>query len=114
MPLNTPRFRWLLMAGFGAALVLTLFFGARLTLQAIYWADPAHRDLPIQSWMPLGYVGRTWNVPREAMLEIAGVPASSAARRSLEVIARDEGVPLDELIARIQTGIAAYRETQND
>ena len=114
MPLNTRRFRWLLAAGFGAALVLTVFFGVRLTVQAIYWADPAHHDLPIQSWMPLGYVGRTWDVPRDAMIEIAGVPANDSSRRSLETIARDEGVPLPELIARIQIGIQAYREAQHD
>lgn len=114
MPHTPPLMRRLMMLGFGVALLLTLFFAVRVTVQAIYWRDPAHHDLPIQGWMPLGYVGRTWNVPREVMIGIAQVSPADTSRRSLEMIARDEGVPLDAFIARIQDGIAAYREAQHD
>lgn len=114
MPLTHRRIRWLLTAGFSLALILTLFFSIRLALGAFYWSDPTHRDVMIQGWMPLGYVGRSWSIPREAMIEIAGIPPDSLQRRSLEMIARDEGIPLAELIARIQTGVEAYRETHHD
>ena len=106
--------RWFLRGAFVVALALTLFFGARFVMGVFYWNDPTHRDQQIEGWMPLGYVGRSWNVPRDTMIEIAGVDPSGRPRRSLEMIARDEGVPLPTLIARIESGIAQWREQPHD
>ncbi|MCB1390831.1 MAG: hypothetical protein KDK12_17080 [Rhodobacteraceae bacterium] len=114
MPQTQRWTRRLIAAGFGVALVLTLYFGARVAIGAFYWSDPAHQDQAIEGWMPLGYVGRSWNVPRDTMIEIAGVDPSGRPRRSLEMIARDEGVPLPTLIARIESGIAQWREQPHD
>jgi len=114
MPLTPRPLRWLLITAFGAALILTLFFGFRLAMGAFYWSNPAHQDQPIEGWMPLGYVGRSWDIPREALLQITGIPGDSLPRRSLEAIARDTGVPLRVLIARIEAGIAGWREQQDD
>ncbi|WP_146195125.1 hypothetical protein [Pararhodobacter marinus] len=106
--------RLLLLTGFGLAVALSLFFAVRLALGAFYWSDPAHRDQAVEGWMPLGYVARSWDVPRAAMQEIAGIDQVPSGRRSLEMIARDEGVPLKTLILRIETGISRYRETAHD
>lgn len=104
--------RWLLRAGFVVALGLTLFFGARLTLGAIYWSN--HRDQPIEGWMPLRYVGRSWSVPPEVIAEALGIEPGTLPRRSLSQIARDRGIPEAELIARIIAAIAQARGGQND
>ena len=104
--------RWLLRAGFVLALGLTLFFGARLTLGAIYWSN--HRDQPIEGWMPLRYVGRSWSVPPEVIAEALGIEPGTLPRRSLSQIARDRGIPEAELIARIIAAIAQARGGQND
>ncbi len=106
--------KWTLRAGFVLALALTLYFGARLTLNAVYWSNPEHQDQAIEGWMPLGYVGRSWDIPRAVMIEAAGIAADSRPRRSLEMIARDQGIPLSTLIARIETGIATHREQPDD
>ena len=114
MPHQHPKIRWLLRGAFVLALGLTLFFGARLALNAVYWTNPDHIDQTIEGWMPLGYVGRSWNVPREVMMELAGVVPDGHPRRSLEMIARDQGIPLPVLIEHLQDGIHAYREHGHD
>jgi len=110
MPRTNRLTRWLLRGGFALALLLTLYFGVKLALGAFYWSNPAHQDQALEGWMPLGYVGRSWDVPRDAMMQIAGVDADGRPRRSLEMIAQDQGVPLPTLIDRIQTGITEWRE----
>lgn len=114
MILSSSKFRWLLRIGFALALIGTLYFGIRVAMGAFYWSDPAHQDQAIEGWMPLGYVGRSWNVPREVMVEIAGITPEGRPRRSLEMIARDENIPLPVLIERIRTGIAQWREQPHD
>ncbi|MCA2010939.1 hypothetical protein LCM17_05540 [Cereibacter sphaeroides] len=109
---SSPITRWLLRGGFVAALLLTLFFGVKLALGAFYWSDPAHQDQALEGWMPLGYVGRSWDVPREAMMQIAGVDPEGRPRRNLEKIAEDQGIPLATLITRIETGITEWRAEQ--
>ncbi len=104
--------RWLLRAGFVLALGLTLFFGARLTLGAVYWSN--HRDQPIEGWMPLRYVGRSWSVPPEVIADALGIEPGTLPRRSLSQIARDRDIPEAELIARIIAAIAQARGGQND
>ena len=102
----------LLTAAFALALCATLWFGGRATLSALYWADPAHRDQQIEGWMTPGYVGRSWGVPPEVTAAALGLTLPREGGRRpppLEVIARDRGVPLAQLIAELETAIAAYR-----
>lgn len=103
--------RWALRIGFVLALGLTLFFSARLTLTAIYFSN--HRDQPIEGWMPVGYVGRSWSIPSEVMAEILGVEPGALPRRSLSQIARDRGIPEQDLIAQIQQAITRLRSGQD-
>lgn len=106
------RRRRLLLAAFLAALALTVFFGVRAVLFAVYWHDPAHRDEAIAGWMTPRYVAHSWNVPPEVVAAAIDLEPGAAGRRpTLERIAAAEGVPLPELTARIETAIARYRET---
>jgi len=106
--------RWLLRTGFVLALALTLFFAVRTVVSAVYWSNPANRDQPLQGWMPLGYVARSWDVPREVLGEALSITPDGAPRRNLEMIADQEGVPLNELIARLTTAITTFREASHD
>ncbi|MDF0602938.1 hypothetical protein P1J78_19520 [Psychromarinibacter sp. C21-152] len=95
---------------FPLALALTLFFTVQGALHAVYWADPAHRDQTIAGWMTPRYVAHSWAVPREVMARAVGeVPRLRGGQPTLERIAEMQGVPLAELIARIEAEIAAFR-----
>ncbi|MDG3042361.1 hypothetical protein [Roseicyclus marinus] len=92
----------------GLALCVALFFVVRLAVFAVYWADPAHRDQRIEGWMTPGYVARSWDLPREA-LQDALPDLRPGARATLAEIAQAEGVPLSEVIARMEAAIDAAR-----
>ncbi|HPD92820.1 MAG: hypothetical protein H6900_11540 [Rhodobacter sp.] len=101
--------RWFLRGAFVVALALTLFFGARFVMGVFYWNDPTHRDQQIEGWMPLGYVARSWDVPREVLREAAGLGPEDTARRNLDLIAQDHHIPLPQLIEALDSAIATWR-----
>ncbi len=102
-----------LFPAFGLALAVFLVFAVRSTMFAVYWADPAHRDQQIEGWMTPAYVSHSWHVPREVMEAAIGSdgPKLKGGKPTLDRIAREEGVPTADLIARIETAIATHRDT---
>ncbi len=102
------RHPWLATA-FALALAVTLFFATRMVLFTIYWSDPAHRDQSLQGWMTPGYVATSWDVPREVMQAALGDLGRPGKRETLDRIAAESGLSLDEVSARIEAAIAAHR-----
>lgn len=100
---------WLKLA-FGAALILTLAFGVRLGVQAVYWSDPRHQDQSIEGWMRLGYVARSWDVPAEVLGQATGLPPAQTVGQSLSDIAAARDIPLPALIDTLQSAIDAHRQ----
>jgi len=98
-----------LTTAFAAALAVTLFFGVRFTVSAIYWADPAHRDQVMAPWMTPGYVAHSWRVPRPVMEAALAPLVRPGERPTLERIADENGLTLAELTALIEAAIAAHR-----
>lgn len=94
------------------ALLASGFFAFRTVTFWVYWSDPAHQELAIEPWMPLGYVGRSWQVPREELATSLGLESRTGRPQSIAQIAAERGVPVDELIAGLEAAIAAYRATQ--
>ncbi|MDQ2089097.1 hypothetical protein [Marimonas arenosa] len=90
--------RPVLLLFFGAAAV-TVFFLARLTLFALYWSDPAHRNLAPEPWMTPGYIAHSWGRDPEELARHLG--AAPGRRMTLEDIARARGVPVAEVIAEL-------------
>ncbi|GAB4270375.1 MAG: hypothetical protein Kow0013_22590 [Pararhodobacter sp.] len=114
MPAQNRTLRWLIRGGFVLTLALTAFFAVRTVVLAIYWTGPEHRDQPLEGWMPLGYVARSWDVPRDVLREAAGLEEGTQPRRNLDMIARDGGISTDALIARLMAAIAAHREALHE
>jgi hypothetical protein len=83
-------------------------FGLRLGLSWYHWSQPGAQDQPLQGWMPLGYVGRSWQVPPDVLQGAAEVQPGEG-RRTLQSIADARGIPLDSLIAEIETAIRVWR-----
>ena len=102
----------LAMLVFVAASLVALFFAVRLIIFTVYWSDPARRDAVIEGWQTAGYVAMSWDVPRSVVAEALGLAEGAAPRRSLDDIARAEGVPVETLIGDLERAIADYRASQ--
>lgn len=91
------------------ALMASTFFGVRTVSNWVYWNDPAHIDQPIAGWMTPHYVAHSWDVPRPVMIEALALGEDDPKGRNLKRLAEAQGIPLDELIARIEAAIMAHR-----
>jgi hypothetical protein len=96
-----------LLVAFTLAAALTMTFAVRMTYSYVYWSN--HRDEPIQGWMTVGYVARSYDVPREDLSEALGVTLGSVRGKSLEQIAQERDVTIDSLAATLQTAIERSR-----
>ncbi|RYG91035.1 hypothetical protein EU803_12715 [Loktanella sp. IMCC34160] len=100
---------------FAAALAATAFFGVRTVRQAIYWADPAHLDQPLEPWMPPNYVGMSYGLPPEVLIPILGLDADGPRQRiTMGEVAAAQGITLRELQSRIEAAAQAHRAARGD
>ena len=97
----------LLVSAFVLACALALFFAARFTVQAIYWAN--HRDEGITPWMTLGYIAHSWQVRPQEIEARVGLPPPQGHPKPLVELAGEQHVTVAELITRIEAAIAAIR-----
>lgn len=92
------------------ALLATAVFGVR---SAIHWIDRptiAERQQPIEAWMTPRYVVRSWDVPRNVVLDVLDVPLPLPdGPTSLSRIAELRDVPVEQVIAEVQAAIAAHQ-----
>ena len=99
----------LLTTGFVLASLFTVMFAIRSVAFMIYWSNPAHRDQPLEGWMTPRYIARSWHLPPEVVQEALGLEEMPRRRIPLERIARETGMPLSELEARIALAAQAWR-----
>lgn len=100
-----------LFAAFGLALALTLFFAGRFTWAAIYWSQ--HREMPVQGWMTIGYVGHSWGLDPRALDAAAGTPRPEPGHPlTLDEIARTRGVPVTQVIAEVTAAVQALKAAE--
>ncbi len=99
------RTRPWLTSAFLMACAVTLFFAGRLIFFTAYWAT--HQEMPVEPWMTVGYVARSWGVePRQLDAE-AGLPLPEVKGhpQPLAEIARDRGVPVETVIAEVEAAL---------
>lgn len=80
----------------------------------LYWADPAHQDQPIARWMTPRYVAMSWDVPKEVVIEALDMTPVGRGPEPLSQLAKARGVPVEVLIADLETAIAAWRAAHPD
>ena len=98
---------------FGAASILVLVFAVRITLATFYWTDPTHRQQHPEPWMTPRYVAHSWHLPLDEVLGAVGLSERpQVRRRTLEQIAQDRGVPVDQLIRDLATFLAQTAPAQ--
>lgn len=98
------RRRWL-TAGAGVAGLVALVFLIRAVLVLAGWGpDPAR---PVEGWMTPRYLVRVYDLAPDQLSEVLGIDPHTAKRDPLERIAADRGIPLPDLIARVEALRAA-------
>ena len=105
--------RW---ATAGLALSLTILIGVSSTLlaDAIYFNDPAHKDVELKSWMTPRYVALSYELPRPVMMEVLGIEEGDDFPRRIDRLAASLGLSLEELTAKVRAAKVSYLESGND
>lgn len=98
-----------LTAAFLLACAVTLFFAGSTVWRGTYWA--LHLEEPVRPWMTVGYIGRSWGVDPRKIDALAGLPLPEVKGhpQPLSEIARDRGVPVEDVIAEVEAAIAKLR-----
>lgn len=95
-----------LLASMGAS-----FFAGRIVWNAVYWAQ--HRQEPVQPWMTIGYVGRSWGLSPREIDARAGLPQPEKGQPlTLQQIADQRGAPVGDIIALVEATVAQMRAEQ--
>ncbi len=106
--------RILLMA-FVIALSSLGYFGIKSLSATIYWMDPAHQDQPLAGWMTPRYVARSYKLPPDVLGEALFLVKGETPRRiSLDALASENNLTLDDLQARIDAAAAAWRAEKEE
>ena len=106
------RARPVLTLAFLMACALTLFFAGRFVVYTTYWAT--HRERPVEPWMTVGYVARSWGVDGREIDALAGLPLPEVKGhpQTLAEIAADGGVPVAEVIAGVEAAVAELKAAE--
>ncbi|NHB77212.1 hypothetical protein [Rhodobacter calidifons] len=106
------RMRPILTTAFLIACAVTLFFSGRFVVTAIYWAN--HQEEPIRPWMTVGYIARSWNLTPPQIDQAVGLPGPKVKGhpQPLSEIARDRGIPVEELIAEIEAAVQTLKAAE--
>ena len=101
------------LVAFVAVLALTGFFGLRTVSNYIYWADPAHQNQTLAGWMTPRYVARSYAIPPEVVKAAWGLdPDSPLKRASLDTIAVERGMTLDQMQAQIIRAAVTWHQSR--
>lgn len=103
--------QWLLAGVFLLALLAAGLFAFRTVRYTLYWSQ--HHNDPIERWMTVNYVARSYDVPPEALWTALGLPParppSRDARRPLSAIATARGQTFEQVRATLEAAIADAR-----
>lgn len=87
-------------AAFLLALLLTLGLGGWALYDWLWWET--HEDQPVEPWMTVGFVARSWDLDPREIDARAGLPLPVDGRPfTLTEIAEDRGVPVAEIVALV-------------
>ncbi|EKF41068.1 hypothetical protein NA8A_17905 [Nitratireductor indicus C115] len=99
----------LLFIAFCIALLITLLLALRTVAFYAYWST--HRAVPIEDWMTIGYVARSWEVEPDALRRSLGLDDQTRDRRSIARLAAERGVPAGVLLEDVRKAVDRLRET---
>ena len=92
---------------FLAACAVTLFFAVRFGQDVLYWRG--HEDKPIQPWMTVHYIARSWDVNPSAVDAIVGLSPQDDHAVTLQAVAARRGVPVADVVAQVEGAIGRLK-----
>lgn len=97
------------------ALAGLVWFATSFVREALYFSDPAHQQQDLALWMSPRYVGKSWDLPPEVIVQTMELDADNA-QPTLKEVTADLGISLEELQARIEAAKAELeaRRSQHD
>ncbi len=102
----------MLLLTFVAAILLTIYFGARFFTSLAYW--PNHNDVEIRGWMTLSYVAHSYNVEESELLVAANLEELPDHRIRISKLAEMSNMRVEDMQVRILFAIAAIRAAEED
>ena len=105
--------RPVITSAFILAVLFTCMFAFRSVAMLIYWSHPDHQNQAIQAWMTPRYVAQSWQLPPDVMYRALGTDEMPGRRIMLGEIAKQQGISMDELAARIAAAAATFRGAEN-
>lgn len=90
----------LLALAFIGAVCACLFFAWRAVDTALILANRAEK--PVAGWMTPRYIARSYGLDRDDLRRLLPVADSEDANQPLYALAREDGVPVTELITAVQ------------
>ena len=101
------KYRFLFLA-FVGALVVTLFFAARLLIFSLYWPDPEPHEQPVKGWMTPRYVAHSYDLPPGTVREALGLEALDGERRTLAEITETSSLTLEAIQRRVNEAVRSH------
>lgn len=95
----------ILTLAFVLALLACFFFAGRtmnMVMILMYRAET-----PVAGWMTPRYIARSYGLEREELGALLAVDDRDEARQPLYLLAQEQGVPIADLIARVQALVDA-------
>lgn len=87
------------------ALAFLVWFATAFVREALYFSDPAHQQQDLALWMSPRYVGKSWDLPPEVIVQTMELDADNA-QPTLKEVTADLGISLEELQVRIEAAKA--------
>lgn len=94
---------------FVVALSALGYFAVKTISSTIYWMDPAHQDQTLAGWMTPRYVAQSYKLPPEVLNRALFLADGPPRRRSIDTIAAENGLTLEQLQVRIDAAAAQWR-----
>ncbi len=101
------RKEWFVIAAMALVLLVTGLFAVRTVRRAVYWR--LHRDEAIRPWMSVPYIAHSYRVPPPVLYEALRISPVPHDHRPIKELAREQNVPIEQLILTLQEAIARER-----
>ena len=96
-----------------AALCTALYFAADFAGEALYFANPANQNRPVEPWMSIRYVELSWGLTKPVMFEIIGYDVETPpddVPRSVGEFLSESGLTMEDFQAQVESAQQMLRE----